>query len=292
MDKDIKGYLDYLEGIKAYSDNTSLSYDYDLLEYEKYLKSRNIDYKKITYKEVRDYLKYLSERDKASSISRKISSLRGFYKYLKKSNITSNDSFDEVEKPRLEKKIPRFFYYNEIEELLSVPDLSTSLGQRNKCILEMLYATGVRVSELVNIKMQDIGDFKIKVRGKGDKDRIVFFGEYALDALKLYQNDGRLALNKYKSDYLFLNNRGGKLTPRGVAYILDTIIEETSIQKKISPHMLRHTFATHMLNEGCDIASVQELLGHESLSSTEVYTHVADDYIREVYYKAFPRNKK
>lgn len=292
MDKDIKGYLDYLEGIKAYSDNTSLSYDYDLLEYEKYLKSRNIDYKKITYKEVRDYLKYLSERDKASSISRKISSLRGFYKYLKKSNITSNDSFDEVEKPRLEKKIPRFFYYNEIEELLSVPDLSTSLGQRNKCILEMLYATGVRVSELVNIKMQDIGDFKIKVRGKGDKDRIVFFGEYALDALKLYQNDGRLALNKYKSDYLFLNNRGGKLTPRGVAYILDTIIEETSIQKKISPHMLRHTFATHMLNEGCDIASVQELLGHESLSSTEVYTHVADDHIREVYYKAFPRNKK
>lgn len=284
-------YIDYLEGIKGYADNTSISYNYDIKEYEHYLLKNKIAYEKISYLEARDYLKYLNARDSKATISRKISSIRSFYKYLELKGIVENNVFKRLKKPKLEKKVPRFFYYNEIEELLSVPNLNTSLGQRDKLILEILYASGVRVSELVNIKVNDIQNNVIKVRGKGDKDRIVFIGEYALEALNTYLKDAYLHLNKYKYDHLFLNARGKPITPRGVQYILDKIIEETSIQKKISPHMLRHSFATHLLNEGCDIVSVQELMGHESLSSTEVYTHVTNDRIREVYFKSFPRAK-
>lgn len=160
-------------------------------------------------------------------------------------------------------------------------------------ILELLYATGVRVSELINIKRSDLlGDRTIKVMGKGSKERIVRYGEYAEEILNLYLHDGYIALNKDKLDYIFLNDRGGKLTTRGVRYILDKIISDTSLEKKISPHMLRHSFATHLVNEGCDILSVKELLGHESLSSTSVYTHVSNARLRDVYFKTHPRAKK
>ena len=153
----------------------------------------------------------------------------------------------------------------------------------------MLYATGVRVSELVNIKVQDITGCEIKVLGKGNKERIVRFGDYAQEALERYLKDGYYKLNVKNSDYLFLNADGNQLTDRGIRYILDRIIKRTSIDKKISPHMLRHTFATHMLNEGCDILSVQELLGHESLSATSIYTHITNDRLKDVYYKTHPR---
>jgi len=157
----------------------------------------------------------------------------------------------------------------------------------------MLYATGVRVGELVNIKVSDIdlGRRNIIILGKGNKERYVTYGEYCEDILNLYLRDGRVSLNSKNSDYLFLNNRGGELTERGVRFILDKLIEQTSINKKISPHMIRHSFATHLLNEGCDLLTVQKLLGHESIKATQIYTHVTTDRLKEVYYHSFPRAK-
>ena len=196
--------------------------------------------------------------------------------------------------PKKEKKLPRYFEYNELEELFLVPDVRTSLGQRDLLLLELLYATGVRVGELVNIKVKDL-DFSSKsilILGKGNKERIVTFGEYCEVALKNYLNDGYLRLNLSKNEYLFLNKNGNKLTERGVRYILDQIINKTSLNKSISPHMIRHSFATHLLNEGCDLTTVQKLLGHESIKATQVYTHVSTDRLKEVYYNSFPRAKK
>jgi len=161
-------------------------------------------------------------------------------------------------------------------------------------ILEMLYATGMRVSELVSVKVSDI-DFlgkKIKVMGKGKKMRYVYYEDVCGDALELYLHDGRISLNKSDSDFLFLNHLGNCLTTRGVRYILERQIQKTSVHKKISPHMIRHSFATHLLNEGCDLLSVQELLGHESLKATSIYTHVTTDRIKDVYLKTHPRAKK
>ena len=160
-------------------------------------------------------------------------------------------------------------------------------------LLEMLYATGVRVGELVNIKVSDIdlGRRNILILGKGNKERYVTYGEYCEDALKLYLSDGYIVLNSKKSDYLFLNNNSGQLTERGVRYILDQLIKKTDINKNISPHMIRHSFATHLLNQGCDLLTVQKLLGHESIKATQIYTHVTTDRLKEVYYKSFPRAK-
>ena len=286
----IEEYLHYLKYEKNYSQYTIDSYEEDIREYYDFLEEENIDILKVKYDNIKDYFKALSDKKNiASTLARKMSSLRGFYKYLINNDYTKNNPFMLVKTPKKSKHLPRFFYYNEIEELLEVPDLKEPLGQRNRLILEMLYASGVRVSELVNIKVKDINDEEIKVLGKGGKERIARFGDYAKEILELYLNDGYAKLNKKNLEYLFLNNNGGKLTTRGVRYILDEVIKKTSINKKISPHMLRHSFATHLLNEGCDILSVQELLGHESLSTTAIYTHITTDRLKEVYYKAHPR---
>ncbi len=285
-------YLHYLKYEKKYSLLTIDSYEEDILEYLNYLDDLDLDLLKVKYDDIRGFLKLLDDaKNKASTLARKISSLRGFYKFLIRNNYTSNNPFVLVKTPKKEKKLPRFFYYNEIEELLNSPDCSTPLGKRDKVILEILYASGVRVSELINIKISDINGFEIRILGKGNKERIARIGEYAKDALDEYLNSGYKELNVKGSPYLFLNNNGGKLTSRGVRYILDRLIMNTSIHKKISPHMLRHSFATHLLNEGCDILSVQELLGHESLSATAIYTHVTTDRLKDVYYKTHPRAK-
>ena len=181
-----------------------------------------------------------------------------------------------------------------MQELFQVPDRKTAVGQRDRLLLEMLYATGVRVGELVDIKRKNIdkGKRMILILGKGNKERYVTYGEYCEDALTEYLEDGYLTLNKEKSEYLFLNQNGGVLTERGVRYILDQLIQKTSLNKSISPHMIRHSFATHLLNAGCDLLTVQKLLGHESIKATQVYTHVTTDRIKEVYYHSFPRAKR
>lgn len=288
--KYLEEYMHYLTYEKNYSEATVSSYEEDLLEYFDFLKGKDIDILKVKYKDISSYLENLNQKkNKATTLSRKISSLRSFYRFLVGNDYLTNNPFTLIKTPKKEKRLPRFFYYNELEELLNVPDITTPLGQRNKTLLEVLYASGVRVSELVNIKLDDINNEEIKIFGKGSKERITRIGDYAKESLDLYLSDGYKELNKENSPYLFLNNNGKKLTTRGVRYILDKIIAKTSINKKISPHMLRHSFATHLLNEGCDILSVQELLGHESLSSTSIYTHVTTDRLKEVYYKTHPR---
>lgn len=291
--KYLSEYLEYLKYQKNYSDETIHSYSIDIEEFLDYINSECINICEVGYDVVKAWLINLDEKkNKSTTISRKISSLRGFYKYLINNKVIDSNPFSLVSLPKKERHLPRFFYYNELEEMFQVPKLNTALGQRDRLLLEMLYATGVRVSELVNIKVSDINGEEIKVLGKGNKERIVEFGDYAESILELYLNEGYKSLNVKKSEYLFLNNRGGKLTTRGVRYILDNIINKTTIDKKISPHMLRHTFATHLLNEGCDLLTVQELLGHESLTATSIYTHITNDRLKEVYFKCHPRAKK
>jgi len=293
---DINSYLEYLKYQKNYSDYTIENYKHDILEYLEYLNKESLDYKDIEYSDIRFYLMFLKDEkhDNNTSINRKLSSLRGFYKYLANENIVKTNVFSLVNGPKRSKKLPRYFEYNELEELFNVPDTRTPLGQRDSLILEMLYATGVRVGELVNIKVSDIdlGRKNIIILGKGNKERFVTYGEYCEDILKTYLNNGRVILNIKQSDYLFLNNNGGRLTDRGVRFILDKLIQKTSINKNISPHMIRHSFATHLLNEGCDLLTVQKLLGHESIKATQIYTHVTTDRLKEVYYHSFPRAKK
>lgn len=288
-------YLEYLKYQKNYSDYTISSYGNDIEEYLKYLKRECLDFKKVVYDDLRFYLMYLKDeaKDNNTSINRKLSALRGFYKYLANEGVVKSNVFSLVNGPKKSKKLPRYFEYNELEEMFEVPDKRTPLGQRDLLLLELLYATGVRVGELVSIKVEDIdlGRRNILILGKGNKERYVTYGEYCEDALKLYLNDGYLKLNTNGSKYLFLNNNGGVLTERGVRYILDQIIKKTGISKSISPHMIRHSFATHLLNAGCDLLTVQKLLGHESIKATQIYTHVTTDRLKEVYYHSFPRAK-
>jgi len=294
--KELNSYLDYLKYQKNYSEYTINNYKHDIIEYLEYLSSENLEFKSIEYSDIRFYLMYLKDtkKDDNTSINRKLSSLRGFYKYMANEGIVHSNVFSLVNGPKRSKKLPRYFEYNELEELFKVPDTRTPLGQRDSLILEMLYATGVRVGELVNIKVGDIdlGRRNIIILGKGNKERFVTYGEYCEDILKTYLNNGRFYLNSKSSDYLFLNNNGGRLTDRGVRFILDKLIQKTSINKNISPHMIRHSFATHLLNEGCDLLTVQKLLGHESIKATQIYTHVTTDRLKEVYFNSFPRAKK
>lgn len=293
MIKELQEYCDYLQYQKNYSEYTIENYCSDIIQYLDYLASEGINFKKIEYSDLRFYLMYLKEEknENNSSIDRKLSALRGFYRFLATEKITDNNAFSLVTGLKKEKKLPRYFEYNELEELFKVPDLRTALGQRDRLILEMLYATGLRVGELVSVKVGDIdlGSRVILVVGKGNKERRVTYGDYCHDALKLYLSDGYLKLNKNVSDYLFLNNNGEVITERGIRYVLDQVIKKTSLNKSISPHVLRHSFATHLLNEGCDLLTVQKLLGHESISATQIYTHVTTDRLKEVYYNSFPR---
>ena len=288
--KYLEDYLHFLRYEKKYSEETINSYELDILEYINYTENNNITIEKAKYNDVSSFLMDLSNRkEKATTLSRKISSLRGFYKFLMREKVAVNNPFTLVKSPKKEKKLPRFFYYNELEELFNACNLETPLGLRDRLILEILYASGIRVSELVNIKLSDISGEEIRIFGKGAKERIALIGDYAKDILDEYLEKSYPVLNTKKTEYLLLNNNGNKLTTRGIRYILDKIIEKTTVNKKISPHMLRHSFATHLLNEGCDILSVQELLGHESLSATAIYTHVTTDRLKEEYFKAHPR---
>lgn len=296
MDKYIEKFIDYLEVQKNYSELTRINYEKDLIEYSIFLKDNNYSYNNMDYKKCTNYLIHLDNKKyKKTSVSRKLSSLRSFYKYLVLNNFADNNPFMLISSPKKEKKIPKFINYQGIDEIFEIPDLKTSEGQRERVILEILYGSGVRVSELVNIKIKDI-DFSNKtilIFGKGSKERVVSFGEMALDAINTYINNGRKEyLGDKTSDYLIVGKNEENLTTRRIEQIIDSLIKKTSIKMNITPHMFRHTFATHLLDQGCDLLAVQELLGHESLSSTEIYTHVSNEHLREVYYKCHPRNRK
>lgn len=296
MNRYIDMFIKYLKIQKNYSEYTIINYSKDLEEYFGFLNNKNYSYDDMDYKKCMNYLIFLDEKKyKKNSVSRKLSSLRTFYKYLVLNNYSKNNPFLLITSPKKEKRMPRFINYQGIEEIFNIPDTNTIEGQREKVILEILYGSGIRVSELVNIKIKDI-DFAnrtILIFGKGSKERVVPFGEYAKDAIDVYLNDAREKyLNDKTSEYLIVGKNEEKLTTRRIEQIIDGLIKKTSIKMNITPHMFRHTFATHLLDNGCELIAVQELLGHESLSSTEVYTHVSNEHLREVYYKCHPRNRK
>ncbi len=284
----INDFISYISK-KNYSINTYTSYINDLYYFYIFIRK---DLKKVTFEDVKDYLEHLNlKKEKPSSVRRKISSLKSFYKFLYKNNYMDKKDYPltKVAYPKMEKKLPKFIYYNDLLEIINESTKDKD-GVRDRLIIEMLYATGVRVSELINIKINDI-DFnnrRIIVLGKGNKERIVYYGEYAEEVLKEYMKTHE----RKNHNYLFVNSKGGQLTDRGVRYIIDNIMSKLSVKTHVTPHVLRHTFATDMLNNGCDIKVVQELLGHSSLKATEIYTHVTNEHLKKVYYECFPRRDK
>ncbi len=294
MKQDIVKFLKYLKIEKNYSDNTYKNYEKDLLEYQEYLNKENIDITKTNYKLVRKYLTYMFDKNYSKkTISRHISTLRSFYKYLKEEKIIKNNPMLLISNPKLDKKLPNFLYYDELEILLNIPDKENILGLRDSLILELLYSTGVRVSELVNIKMKDINfnEKRILILGKGNKERYVLYGNTLQELLELYLKNSREVLNK-NSEYLVLNKNGEKITDRGIRLIINKILKKGELDYHVSPHTLRHTFATHMLENGADLKSVQELLGHSSMSTTQIYTHITNERLRNVYLKTHPRARE
>lgn len=296
MNEYIEDFINYIRGERNYSSHTETNYLLDIEEFEGYLKDDCLNYKTIKYKDISVYIKYLKEEKglATASINRHLSSLRSFYNYLLKENIISANPFKLVVGPKKEKKLPNYMKYSEFEELVNTCD-DTALGIRNRALIELLFATGARIGELINIKVADV-DFsrrEIKVLGKGNKERICYFNSYSEEYLKKYIENARLELlHNKKSDRLFINHVGGNLTDRGVRTILDNMIKKSCLNAHITPHTFRHTFATMLLNEGCDLKSVQELLGHVNLNTTSIYTHLTNDRIKEIYLHTHPRSKK
>ena len=292
----LNDFINYLKYQRNYSDYTCINYSKDIEDYIMFLNNEKLKYNNINYSECVKYVNYLTNKNNSkSSISRKLSSLRTFYRYLVLNKKVDSNPFLLISSPKKEKKIPKFINYNNIDEIFNVPNIETKEGQREKLILEVLYGCGIRVSELVNIKLKDIDFYNktILIFGKGSKERIVSFGDYAKDIMNIYINDGRLKfLSGIESEYLVVGDKKESFTTRRIQQIIDDIIKRTSIKLNITPHMFRHTFATHLLDNGCDLLAVQELLGHESLSSTEIYTHVSNEHLRDVFMKCHPRNRK
>lgn len=290
--KDLEKYLDYLKYNKNYSDKTILNYELDLKDYFNFLKVECLDYKDVTYNDLMPLFKHFETNKLTNkSIRRHISSIKGFYKYLVNNEIVNSNPFIYVNLPKKEQKLPRYLTLSEMLSIFDKMEIKTNYDLRDRLILELMYATGVRVSEVINIKVYDIDFYNnsIKVLGKGSKERIVYYNEVVGDLLSKYMSIYD-SLNKKNLEYLFLNQKGDKLTTKGISYIINQVIKKISFNKHITPHMLRHTFATHLLNNGCSVTTVQELLGHSSIGTTGIYTHVTFDHIKEVYYKTHPRN--
>lgn len=293
--KYIDMYLNYLKIVKKYSDKTILSYSDDLIEYNEFLGNNFINILNIDLNITKEYLKYLYDRKiNKNSISRKLSSIRGFYNYLLKEQIITNNYFNNIPNPKKELYLPKYLKDEELDKIFSVCNMNNPINERDTLIIELLYATGIRVSELVNIKIKDINreDKSIKVLGKGDKERIVLYNNHTEKALDTYLNDGYHSFNKQNNGYLILNKNGCKLSERYVRVIINNLVRKAGLDIKISPHTIRHTFATDMLEEGADLMTVKELLGHESLNTTSIYTHVTNEQIKKTYNMAHPRAKK
>ena len=295
MKESINSFLDYILYEKKYSEHTETNYEIDLYKYKEYLDKHKLDYLNIKYKDISEFLISLKKAGyKSNSINRMISSLRSFYLYLEKTKVTSYNPFKLVNNLKTEKRLPNYFKYDEYNKMISIIE-DNPLGIRNRLILELFFSTGARISEITNILLNciDMQNKEIKIIGKGNKERIVYFSDNCKLALQNYLNNSRnILLGGSQSEYLLINNKGKNLTPRGIRMIIDNIVQKAAVTSKITPHVFRHTFATMMLNEGCSIKTVQELLGHVNLSTTGIYTHLTNEELRKVYLKTHPRAKQ
>lgn len=302
MNKYIGIFMFFLKNEKNYSNDTIISYKNDLTQFFNYLKDykllKNTDIKYINHKIMRKYIVYLKENKYSRrSISRKVSSTRSFFKFIHKEGIININPTLNLITPKINKKLPYFLYLQEVIKLIEAPSKKTLFGIRDRAILEILYGTGIRVRELVNLNIGNI-DFTekiIKVFGKGSKERILPLSNPSIRAIQEYlENRNLFNKNKFTKindkDALFLNRFGGRLTERSIRRIIIKYMKIAGLNKKLSPHVLRHSFATHLLGGGADLRSVQELLGHKSLSTTQIYTHITKERLKTIYKKSHPRS--
>lgn len=296
MNYQVEDYINYLMIEKKLSNNTKQSYQNDLNKYINFLINKKIDdIKSIAKEDIISYIEYLHKKSiSPRSIARNITSIKGFHKYLVREKTVSNNPSEYIEMPKLRKSLPKALNVEEVTKLLDIK-LNTPYDYRNKAMLELLYATGLRVSELVHLKIHDINLSMATVRciGKGSKERIIPIGEIAIEYLKKYLEEYRIKLSKgYLDDSLFLNNHGKGITRQGFFKLLKQIGKEQGIEKDFGPHTLRHSFATHLLEYGADLRSIQEMLGHSDISTTQIYTHISNETIKQNYDKYHPRSKK
>ncbi len=293
--EEILGYfLDYLSVERGLAQNTIISYRYDLIKYINFFKKNKVQFFNQTNKGlINNYFVYLRKEGlEINSISRNLVAIKMFYRFMLAEGFINEDVSSLIEFPRVSKKLPYALSLREINILLDDSNFKEYLGQRDQAILELFYATGIRVSELINLKIDDINmeNQMVKCLGKGSKERIIPFGSKAHQSLSLYLKEVRLRLAKDpKENALFLNNRGERLSRQGIFFLVKKYARKAGIEKKVTPHTLRHTLATHLLENGADLRSVQEMLGHSDISTTQIYTHVSRKWIKEEYYRAFPR---
>ncbi|OGC04647.1 tyrosine recombinase XerC [candidate division WOR-1 bacterium RIFOXYA12_FULL_43_27] len=285
MNNPAKKFLDGLENERNYSPYTILNYRIDLAELDKFLKNKKADFAKVDRVLAREFLYALQKKYSRRSLARKISACRSFFRFLLREKYLNQNPFELVKTPKLERRLPNFLYEDEMNKLLE-----NIVNPRDKAILELLYSSGIRVSEVTKLNLSDLDleAGEIRVFGKGSKERIVLVGRFAVAAIKDYIKNER---PKVKSLALFLNKRGGRLTQRSIERMIKFLSKKSGLLKKVTPHTIRHTFATHLLTRGADLRTVQELLGHTSLSTTQVYTHVTKEKLKSVYDVAHPRAK-
>ncbi len=280
-------FINYLRFEKKYSENTISSYSLDLKKFTNYVKK---DFDKINKEDVQKYIQYLSKKESSLSVSRTISTLKSFYKFLQINKYTKTNPLTLISNPKQPKTLPKVLSEEEINKLLDI-NLKTDFDFRNKAMLELMYSSGLRVSELINLTVNDI-DIKnctVRIFGKGSKERIIPLNEYATKAINNYILYHRSVLFKHgENNYLFLNNHGNRMTRQGFFKILKKIAKEKEIKTEFSPHTLRHSFATHLLKYGADLRSIQELLGHSDISTTQIYTHITNEKLQKDYHKYHP----
>lgn len=294
--KELSEFQDYLLNVRRYSSNTVSSYSFDICDFTKFIRGLGKIFKDIKVDDVKSWILDLTERQIGKrSIKRKMSSLKSFYAWMYLQKKVDSDPFEYVHSPKATHALPDFFSEKEINSLLAANEKRTDkLKDRDQALLMLMFASGLRASEVVNLTFNQV-DFDnriMKVSGKGNKDRLVPFTNSANESMLNYINGLRKDLLKEDTKYIFLNSQGNKMTVRGLEYILDEIEAKTGLYGKIHPHMLRHSFATKMLNRGADLRTIQELLGHSSIETTSIYTHVAYENMKETYEKTFPRAKK
>lgn len=289
-------FLTHLRANLNYSDHTLESYGLDLSQFFQFLHNAELDdITQINYTNIRSYLGKLKGEDLArTTISRKLSCLRSFFKYLSRQGYLNHNPILTISTPKREKRLPKFFYPEEVNELLGLPDQEDPLGLRDAAILELFYSSGLRLSEVVGLTVADLDLSRgyVRVFGKGSKERLVPLGGSAKRVLARYLSEvrpGLLAKSGASSKHVFLNYRGTRLSGRSIQRMFDKYLQRLALNRKMSPHTLRHTFATHLLENGADLRVVQELLGHVDLSSTQIYTHLTKERIRSVYIKNHPR---
>ena len=287
MNENLENYRNYLKYERAYSDNTVGAYMNDLNKYEEFLKK---DILKSDTEDLEKYLKYIKNLE-STTVAHKITSIKSYFNYNIKRGIVSVNPADKVSRPKLTKHLPEYLTEEEVGKLLDV-EVRSPYDYRNKTILELLYSSGIRISELVNIKTPnyDSEECLIRIMGKGSKERIVPLGDYAINIMNDYMNNYRPLINKKHTDYVFVNNRGDKISRQFIFKVIKKEALKKGIKKDISPHTLRHTFATHLLKNGADLRIIQELLGHENISTTQIYTHVTNNKLKSDYETYFPKD--